>query len=79
MKKIKITKHVEITYLPEEILYDGMSFEQIAEEDAKMVSEYGQSYLICADGDVDEQETITWEIIDEEVKDEEIITDGECG
>jgi hypothetical protein len=73
MKKIKITKHVEIIYTPDELLYDGMSFEEIAKEDVRMVGRYGQSYLISAEGGVDEQETITWEIIDEEV-----ITDGEC-
>jgi hypothetical protein len=71
MKKIKIVKHVEIIYIPDELLYDGMSFEEIAKEDVKMVGRYGQSYLISAEGDVvDEQETITWEIIEEDAKEE---------
>jgi hypothetical protein len=71
MKKIKIVKHVEIIYIPDELLYDGMSFEEIAKEDVKMVGRYGQSYLISAEGDVvDEQETITWEIIEEDAKED---------
>ena len=70
MKKIKIVKHVEITYVPDEALYSDMPIEQIAEEDMKIITEYGQSFLVSAEGDIDEQVRITWEIIEEDAKKE---------
>ena len=64
MKRIKITKHVEITFTPDEMIYGDMSLEQIAAEEIEIIKEYGESFLISADGDVDESTKITWEIVE---------------
>lgn len=68
MKKIKIIKHVEIVYTPDEQLYGDMALEQVAEEDIRIVREYGESFLISTEGGIEENTTITWEIVEEDGK-----------
>ncbi len=71
MKRIKITKKVEITFTPDEVIYGDMPMEQIAAEEIEIIKEYGESFLISAEGDVDESTIITWEIVEEDAKKED--------
>lgn len=76
MKKIKIIKHSEITYIPDGTVYGDMDIKDIAEEDIRIVNEFGDFFFISSlQGSEKENKTITWEIIEED----EVVTDGESG
>lgn len=68
MKKIKIIKHIEIIYEPDIPFYDDMPIEEIAKEDVRILTEYGETFFIMSEGEVEENKTITWEIIEEDGK-----------
>jgi hypothetical protein len=70
--KIKMIRHIEVVYEPDEIIHSGMTPEEIAVEDARILAEFESHFFLGKDETREIVETITWEIVEDKV-----ITDGE--
>ena len=65
--KIKMIRHIEVVYEPDELIHTDMTPEEIATEDARLYGEFESHFFLGVDETREIAESITWEIIEDEL------------